>query len=76
MKVIVVGASGRIGSKVAGVLSPKHEVVRVGAHTGDVLCDYTDPASVRGMFERIGAFDALVAVVRARSRERSTRFRR
>lgn len=63
MKVIVVGASGRIGSKVAGVLSPKHEVVRVGAHTGDVLCDYTDPASVRGMFERIGSCDALIAMV-------------
>ncbi len=63
MKVIIVGASGRIGSKVAEALSAKHEVIRVGARSGDVVCDYTQPLSVRSMFEQIGEFDALVAVV-------------
>jgi NAD(P)-dependent dehydrogenase (short-subunit alcohol dehydrogenase family) len=62
MKVIIVGASGRIGSKVADALSAKHEVVRVGARSGDVVCDYTDTAAVQSMFEQIGSFDALIAV--------------
>lgn len=63
MKVIIVGASGRIGSKVVEALSAGHEVVGVGARSGDLVCDYTDPTSVCSMFEQIGAFDALIAVV-------------
>lgn len=63
MKIIIVGASGRIGSKVAESLSSNHDVIRVGARKGDFLCDYTDPDSVRRLFERTGAFDALISVV-------------
>jgi NAD(P)-dependent dehydrogenase (short-subunit alcohol dehydrogenase family) len=63
MKTVIVGASGRIGTRVATMLSANHEVIRVGAHTGDILCDYTDPASVRQLFEQTETFDALIAVV-------------
>ena len=63
MKIIIVGASGRIGSEVAEALSAKHELIRVGTRSGDMLCDYTDSVSVRGMFEQIGSFDALISVV-------------
>ncbi len=63
MKIIIVGASGRIGSKVYEALSERHEIVHVGARSGDVQCDYTDPASVRNMFEKIGKFDSLISVV-------------
>ena len=42
MKIIFVGASGRIGSKITEALSQKHELVRVGARSGDVVADYTD----------------------------------
>jgi NAD(P)-dependent dehydrogenase (short-subunit alcohol dehydrogenase family) len=63
MKIIVVGASGRIGSKVVQALSLKHEIVRVGRTDGDVQVDYTDDSSVRSMFERVGNFDALICVV-------------
>jgi NAD(P)-dependent dehydrogenase (short-subunit alcohol dehydrogenase family) len=62
MKIIIVGASGRIGKEVDKALSGNHEIVRVGAHSGDVQCNYTDPQSVRGMFERIGEFDSLISV--------------
>jgi NAD(P)-dependent dehydrogenase (short-subunit alcohol dehydrogenase family) len=63
MKIIIVGASGKIGKEVDKALSSTHEVVRVGRRTGDVQCDYTDPVSVRSMFEEIGGFDSLICVI-------------
>ena len=63
MKVVIVGASGRIGKEVDKALIDHHEIVRVGAHSGDVQCDYTRLDSVLGMFDRIGDFDALISVV-------------
>ncbi len=62
MKIIIVGASGRIGTEVDKALSGRHDIVRVGAHSGDVQCDYTLPASVRDMFDKVGEFDALISV--------------
>ncbi len=62
MKIIIVGASGRIGKEVDKALSDRHEIIRVGAHSGDVQSDYTDIESVSNMFEKIGAFDSLISV--------------
>ena len=62
MKIIIVGASGRIGMEVDKALSGSHEIVSVGVRSGDVQCDYTDPGSVRSMFEKIGEFDSLISV--------------
>ncbi|MFC1826553.1 short chain dehydrogenase [Thermodesulfobacteriota bacterium] len=63
MKIIIVGASGRIGREVDKALSNSHDIVRVGARSGDVRCDYAVPESVRGMFEKIGEFDSLISVI-------------
>lgn len=62
MKIVIIGASGRIGREVDKALSDNHQIVRVGAHSGDVQCDYTDIESVRMMFENIGEFDSLISV--------------
>lgn len=62
MKIIIVGASGRIGKEVDKVLSASHEIIRVGVRSGDIQCDYTNTESVRGMFEKIGKFDSLISV--------------
>lgn len=62
MKIIIVGASGKIGKEVDKALSDRHEIIRVGAHSGDIQADYTDAESVRGMFEKIGEFDSLISV--------------
>ena len=62
MKIIIVGASGRIGKEVDKALSDSHEIIRVGVRSGDVQCDYTDIESVHGMFEKIGEFDSLISV--------------
>ncbi len=63
MKVIIVGASGTIGREIGKAVSSSHEVVRVGATSGDLQCDYTNADSVADMFGAVGPFDALVAVV-------------
>ena len=63
MKIIIMGASGRIGNKIADVLSATHDLVRVGSRSGDIQCDYTNEQSVRHMFDQTGQFDALIAVV-------------
>ncbi len=63
MKIIVIGASGIIGSEVVAVLKGQHEVIRVGFSSGDIVCDYTNPDSVKQLFEKVGQFDGLISVV-------------
>jgi len=63
MKIIIVGASGRIGKEVDKTLSENHDIIRVGIRSGDVQCDYTSPESVRNMFQKIGEFDSLISVI-------------
>jgi NAD(P)-dependent dehydrogenase (short-subunit alcohol dehydrogenase family) len=62
MKIIIVGASGTIGTEVDKALSGRHDIIRVGVRSGDVQCDYTVSASVQDMFEKIGEFDTLISV--------------
>lgn len=62
MKIIIVGASGKIGKEIEKALIGGHDIVRVGASSGDVQCDYTNADSVKDMFAAVGPFDALIAV--------------
>ena len=70
MKVIIVGASGKIGRGVDRAVSANHEVIRVGLADCDVQCDYTDVESVGSMFSTVGTYDALVSAVGGDSRFR------
>lgn len=63
MKIIIVGATGRIGKEVDKALSGSHDIIRVGSRRGDIKCDYTSSDSVRDMFDKIGAFDSLISVI-------------
>ena len=67
MKVVIVGASGKIGREVDRALSSDNEIVRVGATSGDYQCDFTRNESVVEMLKAVGAYDHLVAVVGADS---------
>lgn len=60
MKIIVVGGRGTIGGAVVKELSLRHEVLIAGRGEGDLVCDMTCEESIRAMFLRAGAFDALV----------------
>lgn len=61
MKIVIVGATGTIGKQVVKALEEGNEIVRVGSKSGDVQVDIGDPKSIKAMFEKIGAFDALVS---------------
>lgn len=60
MKIVIVGASGTIGSAVSDLLAKDHQVIRVSHSQGDARVDMRDPASIRGLFAKLGQFDALV----------------
>ena len=55
MKIIVIGATGTVGSGVVTVLKGRgHEVVEA-SRKGPEAVDLTDPGSLRALFERVGA---------------------
>jgi len=61
MKIIIVGASGTIGKKVAAWLEEEHDIIRVGSKSGDHQADINSPAAIEAMFKKVGSFDALVS---------------
>jgi len=61
VRIIVIGATGTIGSAVADVLAARHEVVRVGNSKGEHRVDIESEDSVRRFFGEVGRFDALVS---------------
>ncbi len=62
MKMIIIGATGKIGREIVRAFENDHEVISA-SRGGDVQVDYTQDVSVRRMFEQVGMVDALVAVV-------------
>lgn len=62
MKILVIGATGTIGSAVAAAFAARgHTVVAASRRSGDVRVDIDDPASVGALFERVGTVDAVVS---------------
>jgi NAD(P)-dependent dehydrogenase (short-subunit alcohol dehydrogenase family) len=59
MKIIVIGATGTIGSVVASALSARHQVIGVSRH-GQIQVDLEDSASIAGLFRAIPDPDAVV----------------
>lgn len=60
MKILVIGASGAVGSAVVTELAARHEVVRAGREHGEYRVDITRDDSVQAMFTAIGPLDAIV----------------
>jgi NAD(P)-dependent dehydrogenase (short-subunit alcohol dehydrogenase family) len=52
MKVIVIGASGRIGQAVVSALVERHEIIRA-SRSGDVQVDLSDPDSIHAMYDAV-----------------------
>jgi len=61
MKIVVIGATGTIGSAVTKELGDRHDIVKVGGKSGDVQVDMTLPDSIRKKYQTIGKVDAVVS---------------
>ena len=59
MKVVVIGATGTIGRRVADSLAGRHEVVAISRRS-DPAVDLADPASIAALFSVVRDIDALV----------------
>jgi NAD(P)-dependent dehydrogenase (short-subunit alcohol dehydrogenase family) len=59
MKILVVGASGLLGSAVVAELSKRNEVISA-SRSSEVQVDIKDVTSIRAMFEATGKLDAIV----------------
>jgi NAD(P)-dependent dehydrogenase (short-subunit alcohol dehydrogenase family) len=65
MKVIVIGASGTVGKAVVEELERRHDIVTVGAGSGQYQADITDIGQVRALFGKVGKVDAVVVAAGA-----------
>jgi len=60
MRVLIIGASGTIGSAVADLLSQEHEIIGA-SRKGVVQVDLSNPASILSMYENVGKVDAIIS---------------
>ncbi len=61
MRILVIGASGTVGSAVVTALAEQHDVIRAGRERGDYRVDITRDDSVEVMFKAVGPIDAIVS---------------
>jgi NAD(P)-dependent dehydrogenase (short-subunit alcohol dehydrogenase family) len=60
MKVVVVGATGTIGTEVVRRLAREHEIIPVGRRGGDFQVDLSSKSSIERLFARLGSCDAVI----------------
>jgi NAD(P)-dependent dehydrogenase (short-subunit alcohol dehydrogenase family) len=61
MKIIMVGATGTMGTFLSKSFEKEHEIVRVASKGGDIDTDITSVESIEKMFRAVGPFDALIS---------------
>lgn len=61
MKVIVIGATGKVGKAAVTELSERHSIIKVGNQNGDFKVDITNNNSIEKLFRDVGEFDAVIA---------------
>jgi NAD(P)-dependent dehydrogenase (short-subunit alcohol dehydrogenase family) len=59
VRILVVGASGRLGSAVVAALAGRHEVVEASRSSAHFV-DLRNPASIAGLYSSVGTVDAVV----------------
>ena len=61
MKIVIVGASGTMGTYLSNAFEKDHEVIRTDRSNADFPLDITSTESIENMFRKVGAFDALIS---------------
>ena len=61
MKIIIVGATGTMGTYLTSAFENEHEIIRAASEGGDFQVDITSPESIEKFFQTVGPFDALIS---------------
>lgn len=61
MKIMIIGATGTIGTAVSKVLADGNEIVRVGYSDGDFNVDLGSKTSIIALFDAVGPVDAVIS---------------
>lgn len=61
MRVLLIGASGAVGSAVCNELAARHEIISAGRNGADVTVDITSPDSITAMYQKVGKVDAVIS---------------
>jgi NAD(P)-dependent dehydrogenase (short-subunit alcohol dehydrogenase family) len=60
MKIVLIGANGKIGELVQTAMAGAgHEIVKVGRKSGDFQVDIENRESIRQLYQVVGSFDAV-----------------
>ena len=62
MRILIVGATGLLGTPVARALELNHEVLRASLKGSALQVDFADPGSIRNLYAKVGQVDAVVSV--------------
>jgi len=61
MKILLIGGTGTIGSKLTNRFKDDNELVIAGHSSGDIQVDMTSPDSIDELFKEVGHVDAVIA---------------
>ena len=61
MRILLIGATGTIGSAIAAELGGRHDLILASRQNAPEKVDIADPDAVRALFARIGRVDAVVS---------------
>jgi NAD(P)-dependent dehydrogenase (short-subunit alcohol dehydrogenase family) len=61
MKIIIVGATGTMGTHLSSAFENEHEIIKVASKGGDFQVDITSPEAIENFFKTVGSFDALIS---------------
>ena len=61
MKIIIVGATGTMGTYLSSAFENENEIIRVASQEGDFQVDITSPEEIEKFFQAVGPFDALIS---------------
>lgn len=61
MRILLIGATGTIGSAVAAALGDRHELILASRQRAREQVDISDYSSIRALYARVGRVDAVVS---------------